>query len=106
MSDTINCPHCNVPIPTPARKPSATTQKKLGRLAKERPDLLAQVERGELSVTGATVLAGWVPRRTPFDEAVKLSIRMSDEDLFAFSEWLTSDDYRDARAKRVQPTKE
>lgn len=106
MSDTV-CPHCNVPIPTPARKPSAATQKKLDRLAKERPDLLAQVEAGELSVSGACVLAGWVPRRTPFDDAVKLSLRMSDEDLLAFSEWLMSDDFLRARIEQsVRPTKE
>lgn len=96
MSNPGECPHCKALLP--ASLPSAPTRKRIARLQAERPDLAAKVAAGDLSVSGACVEAGWVPRRTPFDDAVKLSLRMSDDDLMAFAEWLTSEDFRQARA--------
>jgi hypothetical protein len=44
---------------------SRDTQRKLDRLARERPDLLAEVKAGRLSAHAAAVEAEIVKRRTP-----------------------------------------
>jgi hypothetical protein len=53
---------------------SPDTQRKLDRIARERPDLREQIIAGKLSITGAMIAAGWEIRR--------MSVRL-DPDLAA-----------------------
>lgn len=57
---------------------SDRTQRKLDRLAKERPDLLARVKAGEMKVNRAAIEAGIVKKPTPLEKALKAYYEMDN----------------------------
>jgi hypothetical protein len=66
---------------------SVATQKKLDRLARDRPDLLEKVQAGELSAHGAMKEAGFVKVKTPLDQLKRIWPLASKRERTAFLNW-------------------
>jgi hypothetical protein len=68
---------------------SPRTQRKLDRLARERPDLLDAVRSGRLSAHGAAIAAGIVkPSPDAYTTACRAWAKMIPEERDAFEDWI------------------
>ena len=67
---------------------SDRTQRKLDRLAKDRPDLLQRVKAKELSVQAAAIEAGIVIAPSALDSAKRAFLKLSDLDRNEFLSWV------------------
>ena len=67
---------------------SDRTQRKLDRLAKDRPDLLQRVKAKELSVQAAAIEAGIVIAPSALEQAKRAFLKLSDLDRNEFLSWV------------------
>lgn len=70
---------------------SDRTQRKLDRLAKDRPDLLEKVCAGELKVNTAAKLAGIVKQQSTLDATKKCFLKLNEAERQQFLSWVNGD---------------
>ncbi len=67
------------------------TQRKLDRLAKERPDLLTLVNAREMSVNAAAIKAGFVKQTSELTVAKRAWTRMNEDERGEFLSWISNE---------------
>lgn len=66
------------------------TQIKLDALARQAPELLEQVKEGRLSAHAAAIEAGIVKVPSNLEKAKKAALKLTEEELVEFQDWLVS----------------